>query len=773
MASEKKAVEKHSWRFFRAGGVNQVILEKGEDIARLAELDQKLWVTLACPVKGTEIDEKTLSLVDTDHDGRIRPPEVLGAIDWSKKVFKSLDLFLQKGDGVPLNAFADSPEGKTVRASAKRILADRGKADAKEITLDDATGMESVFSQTRLNGDGIVPPESAEDEVTKKAIVDIIATHGSVIDRSGKPGVDKAITDAFFADLDAFVAWYEKGQDVALRPAGDRTTDAAAAIADVEAKVNDYFARCRLAAFDARGAAALGAPDTELAALAAKVLTTTDEGIAKLPLAKIEGGKALPLDAGVNPAWSERISKLLAAAIVPLSGATKTLAEADWSAMVSKVAPYRAWLAEKPAGTADKLGIDRARELAAPEVRKLVNDLIVEDASLAAEYESIAAVEKAVRFRRELGRFLRNFVSFAEFYQGAHGSFQAGTLFLDARSCDLVIDVDNSAKHATMAALSGAYLAYCDCSRPSGEKRTIVAAFTDGDTDDLIVGRNGVFYDRKGNDWDATITSIVDNPISIRQAFWAPYKRLVRLVEEQIAKRAAAKEKESASSIDETAAKVSHADETAPVVAGAAPLAPAPGAAPAPAPGAPAAAPPAKSEIDIGTVAALGVAIGGIGTFLGLIFSKFVDMGMWMPVGILVIMLGISGPSMLIAWLKLRRRNLGPILDANGWAVNNRAKINVPFGRSLTHLAELPPGASRALDDPFAEKPTAWKRYVALAVIVAIFGYWFLGKFDEYLPEKARAVVIFKRTAVTPPPAASAPPAAAPAPAPPPTAPAK
>ena len=134
------ASEKYSWKFRRDGGVDQVVLKTGEDIGRLGELDKKLWVALACPVKGTEIDEETLALVDTDNDGRIRPPEVLGAIAWSKLVFKTLDLLTEKGESLPLSAFADTAEGKAVRASAKRILADRGKADAKEITLEDTTG---------------------------------------------------------------------------------------------------------------------------------------------------------------------------------------------------------------------------------------------------------------------------------------------------------------------------------------------------------------------------------------------------------------------------------------------------------------------------------------------------------------------------------------------------------------------------------------------------------------------------------------------------------
>src|ERR1019366_6331687 len=63
------------------------------------------------------------------------------------------------------------------------------------------------------------------------------------------------------------------------------------------------------------------------------------------------------------------------------------------------------------------------------------------------------------------------------------------------------------------------------------------------------------------------------------------------------------------------------------------------------------------------------------------------------PLVIVGIMLVISSPSMAIAWLKLRNRNLGPILDANGWAVNAKARMNVPFGGALTGAAAVAPGA--------------------------------------------------------------------------------
>jgi hypothetical protein len=132
---------------------------------------------------------------------------------------------------------------------------------------------------------------------------------------------------------------------------------------------------------------------------------------------------------------------------------------------------------------------------------------------------------------------------------------------------------------------------------------------------------------------------------------------------------------------------------------------------------------------------------------------------MWMPLGFGALLLAISGPSMLIAWLKLRQRNIGPLLDANGWAVNALAFINVPFGGALTGVAKLPQGASRALVDPFAQKKRPWRFYVFLFLVVALGLAWLLGKLDGYMPDKLKASTILHRTPVTagsPAPASSA-----------------
>jgi hypothetical protein len=91
---------------------------------------------------------------------------------------------------------------------------------------------------------------------------------------------------------------------------------------------------------------------------------------------------------------------------------------------------------------------------------------------------------------------------------------------------------------------------------------------------------------------------------------------------------------------------------------------------------------------------------------------------------------------MIIAWLKLRQRNLCPILDANGWAINTRARINIPFGRSLTAMATPPPGSRRDLTDPYAESKSGRYKFIVLLVLLAfLWGLWHFGIFEKFIPD--------------------------------------
>ena len=470
----------HQWSFFRAGGVDQVVLDEADDVQHIKQLDKKLWVALACPTKGLDVDEKTLAIVDSDGDGRVRPPEVLAAIDWAAEVFKDLGDVLEGGDSVPLDSInGKSKRGKEVLAGAKRVLKNLGKADADAIALADVTDTEKLFAETRLNGDGIVPASSAEDDATKKDVEDVIASVGSAKDRSGKPGIDKALVERFFEEAAKWVEWRGKADaDAALLPAGAGTDDAAAAVVAVRAKVDDFFTRCRLAALDPPAAKALNASEADFAALAAKEVSRATEEIARLPLARVEPGRALPLDDGLNPAWVDRV-RGLAKAVEALVGARRALSEADWAEVCAKLEPHLAWKGSEPKTDASKLGVERLRAMLSGGVKDKLLALVAEDAALEPEFAQLAAVEQMVRYKRDLGRVLRNFVSFSDFFARKGATFQAGTLYLDGRSAELCLWVEDPGKHAALAGLAQSYLVYCDCTRKDGEKRSIVAVFTE------------------------------------------------------------------------------------------------------------------------------------------------------------------------------------------------------------------------------------------------------------------------------------------------------
>jgi len=726
--------ETRRWTFFRAGGFDQVKLETGADLANIGKLDQKLWVALACPTIGLEIDPRTLALIDTDKDGRVRAPELIAAVKFATANLLSADDLLKGSATLPLAAINDkTAEGATLLSSARQVLTNIGKPDAAVISIEDVADPARIFAETAFNGDGIIIEASGPDDATRAMIREIIDSVGSEPDRSGKPGIGAEKIEAFFAEIEAHGQWYAKAEADAARvfPLGpEKTAAAAAAVEAIKGKIEDYFGRCRLAAFDPRAVAALNRREEEYLELAASDMTIDAAEVAGFPLAQVASQAPLPLSGGaVNPAHAAAVRAFADAAVTPLLGPRERLTEADWTSVRERLAPYDAWLAEKQGLVVDKLGEPRVRELRGGPAKATLLELVAKDKALEAEANSIDSVERLVRYHRDLFLLCTNFVNFQDFYDGAEpATFQCGTLFLDQRACRLCLRVEDLPKHALMAGLAGAYLAYLECTRKAtGEKMNIVAAFTAGGSDNLMVGRNGLFYDRQGRDWDATITKIIDNPISLRQAFWAPYKKFVRLIEEQVAKRAAAADAEANSKLGAAAVTTVNVDKTKPVE---------------------------PKKIDVGSVAALGVAVGAVGTFITAIVgyaTGVIRLGVVPTVLALVgLMLLISLPSVVLAYIKLRKRNLGPLLDASGWAVNGDARINVPFGATLTSVGRLPPGARRDSSDRYADKGLPWKRVLFLLLVLYGAYRWYRGSFDRFLPHRAQSHTVLGKFA--PPP---------------------
>ena len=687
----------HVWRFRRIGGMDQVVLKTGDDIASLSELDPKLWVTLAMPVSQHRCRE-TLSLLDEDHDGKVRVPDILRAVDTLQKAFSTLDILFDENTTITLDQFKDA-RLREACVNAAQIVG----AESADLDLPVIEKAISLYNERTFNGDGVIVPESAQNSHIADILNILIASGYQTPDSSGKNGVNTAALESFLHDARSVLEWHAVGSSLRSSLPGipfDTILPTFRAISD---GVDDYFRRCSLLNL-AGTSEALKNLEAQMALALSAPLENNAEALRALPLALPRADGLLFLDAAFNPLYEAGIGSFLDAVKAPYA-ITGKLDRAGWNRLAGDFRKYAAWVEAEPKVGARSIDVATLEDIVKDNSIAMIRALIEKDLAEAAHAEALRDVRNILILKKDFLNILRNFITMDKFYGSREGIFQSGRLFIDGRELELCLEVRNPSAHSSMAGLSGMYLIYCDIQRTTGEKGAIVAALTAGEAGQIYVGRNGIYFDNDDRDWNATVTKVVIQPISIREAFFSPYRWLARTIEDFAAKRASTAEAGRQNQIKDLAQKaIEQPAKTSQTLEQNIP-----------------------KKIDVGTVAAIGVALGSIGAMITSIMGLFIGMGVWMPIGILVIFLLISGPSMILAAIKLRRRDLSPILNAEGWAINGRLKLNFVFGSALSHLASLPPNAIRMLNDPYAPKKKPWPLFVLLLIVALGVAAWLMG----------------------------------------------
>ncbi len=710
--------QKYKWEFCNIGGTSRVKISKGEDIAHLAELDKKMWTVHSCPVKGLEIDEKSLAYMDCDADGKIRVNDVICISKWVTGLLKNTDLLLEGKDSINLNDInTENEAGEKLHKAARQILNNLGK-EGDELSLADTADIAAIFAQTRFNGDGVITSNSTDIPEESELIAAATAATGGTMDRSGQQGVTAAQIEQFYADLQAYSEWCAAQVPA---PFGENTAAAIEAYNALDAKIKDFFMRSKLAAFSPDSTSALDVQRASIEAISGENLSGKKEEIAAYPIARVTGEAEFDLTAPINPAWADKFNTIKGIAIAP---GKETLSEDEWNAIGAQFAAYNGWVAAKAGASVEPLGIEKVNAILKENKKDALLALVEQDSALKEEADNIEMVNKFLHIMKDFYRLLKNFITFQDFYtkdKNIAAIFQCGTLIIDQRACRFCMKVSDMGKHNATAASSGMFLVYCDCTtKSSPAKLQIVAAITVGEIGNLVAGKNAIYYDNAGVEWDAVITKVVDNPISISQAFWSPYRRMATAIENLINKSAAEKD---AKMMANATAKINAAPASIP-------------AAPAAGTGADAAAKPAATPpFDIakfaGIFAAIGMAVGMIGSALAALAEGIFSLS-WLQLllAFIGILLVISGPAMVMAWMKLRRRNIAPLLNANGWAINAASKISIPFGETLTDIAKYP---KLKLKDPYAKSGMpAWAKVLVTLIVIAaaVAAIWYFKIFQ-------------------------------------------
>ena len=355
--SKDKAYE---WKFSKIGGVTRVNIETGDDIAHLGELDQKMWTVLSCPTKGLEIDDKTLEILDLDHDGKIKVNEVISASQWLTKVLKDTSLLLKQDSVLNLSDInQENEDGKKLYDSAKQILKNLG-LEKDSISIADTSDRLAIFAKTRFNGDGIITENSTDDEGLKATIKSCIDTIGSVTDRSGDPGINADQIEEFYTNCADYSAWSKDGDDrkESVFPYGENTEAALNAYNTLKEKIDDYFLRCKLIAFNNDSTAALDVSVARFEAISDKNLTTCIEEISTYPLARVGNKKDLMLNEGINPAWETAFASLKSLIFDVDFAGKDSITESEWNSIGGKFAAYKEWMAGKKGAVVESLGLE-------------------------------------------------------------------------------------------------------------------------------------------------------------------------------------------------------------------------------------------------------------------------------------------------------------------------------------------------------------------------------------------------------------------------------
>lgn len=712
-----------SVRYFRAGGFDQLYLKTADDLKALATLDEILWVASSCPTTGLDLDERTLKLMDTDNDGRIRVPEILATVRWILSRLKDPSSLPEGRDWLLLTQIAGSDEeGARLLESAQHVLRNLGRADATKISLGDVLDRQNIFAVARSAGDGVIPAAATDDSAVATVIGDIIGTVGGKSSSRDLEGATAEGVDAFYKALQAYADWWagahpaaaglfageapladQPEQAPAVFPLGDQTAAASAAVEAVAAKVQEYFESCELAAFDSQSVSFLNFSDRDLGQLGGRSREEIAELLQKLPLARVQPDRPLPLKEGINPHYASALAALNQTAVVAVFGAEKeVLTLEEWKRLRETFAGYRGWLSAKAGAEVESLGLTRIFELLRANQRPALEELLKADEEIAAEMRAVDEVEKLLRYHRDLFRLLNNYVAMPEFYdEHRRAVFQMGRLIIDGCELNLCVDVDDIGRHAGIAEKSGIFLIYCELSRKDeAAKKVICAAVTYRGVGRISVGKNAVFYDRYGKDWEALVVKVITNPISLREAAWSPFKKVGDTIGAQLDKIAASREKAVEDGVNK------RFEEGVP---------------------APAAAPAGGGMGAVGMLAGGGIALAAVTSAFAFIAQTFQKVSsLQLLVTAVVIILFIMIPSLIIGYLKLRKRDIGMLLEACGWAINGRMRINLKLARELMTVGRFGRTSERTYPE-YAEKRGGLWRWVLwlwlLCMVVTGAGY--------------------------------------------------
>ncbi|WP_224362846.1 kinesin [Hyalangium versicolor] len=655
----------------RYGGSLQVDIPHFAALVEAIDIPETQWIATACPLDGLQCDPRFLSFMDADSNGRIRVAEVRDAVRYTAKRLQSYKGADARSDVLELDTL--SPEAAKIRAAARRILEALKATDTARISLEQVRASEKVLRDAGLNGDGIVAlpflPEPVRALATR-----IMAAFPEVKNRAGQAGIDPSMLQRF-RDARASLLTH-MAQKPSTHVWGEASLDRARRIAAVKPLLDAYFLQCRLVAAQPEAAASLKLPAGRVEGALGDT-PALEKAASVLPIAPLEPSGVLTWARLYRGPAFEALEAFHKDVATPVTGDANTLSDAAWKEMSAKADAVLAWQtafdANPVRGMVAELSSIADADLARIETASQA------DLALKEELDAITELERLILYQRWLLTFANNFISMPDLYHSQKRAlFEKGTLILGGRKYTLAVLAHPRAAHSALTSKGTTCILYVQVTpRDGGPGYEVAVPVTRGRSNLLEVGKRGIFYDVADKEYDAIVTEILRQPVSLWEAMITPFQRIGAFITSKAEAFAASGDKAFESQLESGYAHAS-------TVAATAATAPTPAPAAAPVPGGAA-----------GLVAAGGIAFAAVGSSLAFIVTQAKALTLVDVVSVAITLAAVVMlPSGLFGWLKLRRRNLALLLEGSGWALNDRLKLTADLASLITRKPPLPKGAT-------------------------------------------------------------------------------
>ncbi len=630
----------------KIGGSPQFVIPVPEVMKDIVALDPALWAATSAPCAGLSINPKFIAYLDPNNSGSIRIDEVIAAIEFLLKSFKSARELNNQNETVKLSELnVESDAGKAFLKFVKKSFS--LKADeSSELTLAQVSDKINLVSSGPLKGDGNLTSAAVKDADDLNLFKDILAV-------SGKDSLSLELLDKFIADAEDFLDWEENTAKPELKVKD--STSAYSAYSALKDKLNEFFSFCQLVAADPANAGRFRLDPEKIPPLELKNPAAVSEYLDAMPLAPPNRNLGLELSSTINPRFQGQVKDFAAAFKLSVLSLEK------WEKIKQELAPYEEYCARIYGDPTGKLGRKKLEAyLKGPEIQNLRN-ILAKDAELSDTLGLLKKLEKMILLRCRMPEFINNFVNFKDLYtQGKTSIIQAGSLIMDGRHFDLALFVKNPAEHKKYALKSNLCMIYVELVNKDKNipKQFAVAAITTGSVNNLYAGKKGVFIDNHAVYRDAVITDFVNGPISFWQTMFLPFRKASEAISQRMMKLS------SFNAIEKNVGKGMKTVETQKK---------------------------GFSLVSAGSIAVLCGSVGVAALGSGLVFAinKLKDVS-WVKItsvflGVIIL---IMMPAVISALLKLRRRNLALFLEAAGWAVNQHLKLKGAIARTFTYRPE-------------------------------------------------------------------------------------